>query len=138
MTPQRSDVPYRLAKRIFDRGVAAVLLMLLSPLLLLALTAIALDMLLVPRDRGRWLYRERRISRGRRHEPVSHGRNNRAMRLLDFRQQPARRLSGEAFEVVDEMHLVVIAERVSDLGPRSAVRTCPAVQRRLESGDSRV
>jgi lipopolysaccharide/colanic/teichoic acid biosynthesis glycosyltransferase len=38
---------------------------LLSPLLLLALVVLALDMLLSARDRGRWLYRERRISRGR-------------------------------------------------------------------------
>jgi lipopolysaccharide/colanic/teichoic acid biosynthesis glycosyltransferase len=60
-----TQVPYPLAKRLFDRGVAALLLLLLSPLLLLALLVLALDMLLVRRDRGRWLYRERRISRGR-------------------------------------------------------------------------
>jgi len=65
MTRPPSEVPYRFAKRIFDRGVVAILLLLLSPLLLLALAVIALDMLLVSRDRGRWLYRERRISRGR-------------------------------------------------------------------------
>ena len=65
MTQQRSEVPYRLAKRLFDRAVAILLILLLSPLLLAALAAIALDLLLVPRDRGRWLYRERRISRGR-------------------------------------------------------------------------
>jgi lipopolysaccharide/colanic/teichoic acid biosynthesis glycosyltransferase len=60
-----SDVPYPVAKRLFDRSVAVLLLVLLSPLLLLALLVLALDMLFVPRDRGRWLYRERRISRGR-------------------------------------------------------------------------
>jgi lipopolysaccharide/colanic/teichoic acid biosynthesis glycosyltransferase len=65
MTPQRSEVPYRLTKRLFDRGVAVLLLITLSPLLLLALAVIGLDMLLVPGDRGRLLYRERRISRGR-------------------------------------------------------------------------
>ncbi len=59
------DVPYPLAKRVFDRTVAAFLVLLLSPLLLLALAVLSVDMLLVPRDRGRWLYRERRISRGR-------------------------------------------------------------------------
>jgi lipopolysaccharide/colanic/teichoic acid biosynthesis glycosyltransferase len=59
------DVPYPLAKRLFDRGVAVGLILLLSPLLLLALVVLALDMLLVPGDRGRWLYRERRISHGR-------------------------------------------------------------------------
>jgi lipopolysaccharide/colanic/teichoic acid biosynthesis glycosyltransferase len=62
------DVPYPLAKRVFDRTVAAVLLFVLSPLLLLALAVLACDMLGVPRDRGRWLYRERRISRGREFE----------------------------------------------------------------------
>ena len=59
-----SDVPYPLAKRLFDRAAAVCLIVLLSPLLLLALVVLALDMLLEPRDRGRWLYRERRISRG--------------------------------------------------------------------------
>ena len=58
------DVPYPPAKRFCDRAVAALLLVLLSPLLLLALLVLAVGMLLVPRDRGRWLYRERRISRG--------------------------------------------------------------------------
>ena len=66
MTPQLSEVPYRVAKRLFDRAVATLLLLLFSPLFLLALLLIALDMLLVPRDRGRLFYRERRISRGRR------------------------------------------------------------------------
>jgi lipopolysaccharide/colanic/teichoic acid biosynthesis glycosyltransferase len=58
-------VPYPLTKRLFDRVAAAVLLLLLSPLLLVSVALIALDMLFVPRDRGPWLYRERRVSRGR-------------------------------------------------------------------------
>ena len=58
-------MPYPLAKRAFDRGVALLLVALLSPVFALAFLALALDMLLVPRDRGRWFYRERRISRGR-------------------------------------------------------------------------
>jgi lipopolysaccharide/colanic/teichoic acid biosynthesis glycosyltransferase len=58
-------VPYPLAKRLFDRGVAVLLLVVLSPFLLFGLLVVALDQLVVPRDRGRWLYRERRISRGR-------------------------------------------------------------------------
>ena len=41
---------------------------MLSPLLALAFAILAGDMLSVPRDRGRWLYRERRISRGREFE----------------------------------------------------------------------
>jgi lipopolysaccharide/colanic/teichoic acid biosynthesis glycosyltransferase len=63
-----ADVPYPLAKRVFDRTVAALLLVVLSPLLALAFAILAVDMLFVPRDRGRWLYRERRISRGREFE----------------------------------------------------------------------
>src|SRR5439155_24869561 len=59
------EIPYPLTKRLFDRAVALLLIVLLSPLLLLALLVLALDTLLVPRDRGRLLYRERRISRGR-------------------------------------------------------------------------
>jgi lipopolysaccharide/colanic/teichoic acid biosynthesis glycosyltransferase len=65
MTQPPSEVPYRLAKRLFDRSVAGVLLLLASPLYLLALLVLGVDMLLVPADRGRWFYRERRISRGR-------------------------------------------------------------------------
>ena len=61
-------VPYPFAKRVFDRTVAALLLVVLSPLLLAALAILAGDMLFVRRDRGRWLYRERRISRGREFE----------------------------------------------------------------------
>jgi lipopolysaccharide/colanic/teichoic acid biosynthesis glycosyltransferase len=60
-----ADVPYPTAKRALDRTIAALLVLVLSPLLLLALAVLAADRLLVPGDRGRWLYRERRISRGR-------------------------------------------------------------------------
>jgi lipopolysaccharide/colanic/teichoic acid biosynthesis glycosyltransferase len=59
------DVPYPLAKQVFDRVVATLLLLLALPLLLVAALLIALDMLFVPRDRGPWFYRERRITRGR-------------------------------------------------------------------------
>jgi lipopolysaccharide/colanic/teichoic acid biosynthesis glycosyltransferase len=52
-------------KRLFDLTVSAVLLLLLSPVFGLAFLVIGLDMLLVPADRGPWLYRERRISAGR-------------------------------------------------------------------------
>src|SRR5213593_1408762 len=65
----RADgVPYPLAKRAVDRTVAAFFVVLLSPLLLLALAVLAADMAFVLRDRGRWLYREQRISRGREFE----------------------------------------------------------------------
>jgi lipopolysaccharide/colanic/teichoic acid biosynthesis glycosyltransferase len=45
--------------------VALVLLLLLSPLLLALAVLMGLDMLAVRRDRGGWLYREPRLSRGR-------------------------------------------------------------------------
>jgi lipopolysaccharide/colanic/teichoic acid biosynthesis glycosyltransferase len=58
-------VPPPLAKRLLDLVVAASLLLLLSPLVALVLVAFALDVALVPRDRGALLYREPRVSRGR-------------------------------------------------------------------------
>jgi lipopolysaccharide/colanic/teichoic acid biosynthesis glycosyltransferase len=60
-----STIPYPLAKRAFDVVVAALLLLVLSPILLVSALLLGLDMLFVPRDRGPWLYRERRITRGR-------------------------------------------------------------------------
>jgi lipopolysaccharide/colanic/teichoic acid biosynthesis glycosyltransferase len=51
-------------KRAFDVVIAGALLILLSPLELLALAAMTVDMAVEPRDRGSFLYREPRISRG--------------------------------------------------------------------------
>jgi lipopolysaccharide/colanic/teichoic acid biosynthesis glycosyltransferase len=56
---------YPLPKQILDKTVAAVLLALLSPFIVVVLIVIAGDLLLVRRDRGPLLYREPRISRGR-------------------------------------------------------------------------
>jgi len=61
-------IPYPLPKRIFDRLLAALLLLVLSALLVVVLAAMVGDMLFVPRDRGPLLRRETRISRGRRFE----------------------------------------------------------------------
>jgi lipopolysaccharide/colanic/teichoic acid biosynthesis glycosyltransferase len=58
------EIQYPLTKRIFDRVVAALLLFALSPLLIVAFLLIGLDMIFVPRDRGAWFYRERRVTRG--------------------------------------------------------------------------
>lgn len=58
-------VPYPLAKRLLDKGVAAGLAVALAPVFAFALGAMGLDMLRERRDRGPLLYRERRISRGR-------------------------------------------------------------------------
>lgn len=53
------------AKRLLDLAFATLLLLLLSPVLVVVLVAMALDLAFVRRDRGGLLYREERISRGR-------------------------------------------------------------------------
>ncbi len=53
------------AKRALDVTVGAALFVAVAPLLALAVLAMALDMLVCPSDRGRYLYRERRLSAGR-------------------------------------------------------------------------
>jgi lipopolysaccharide/colanic/teichoic acid biosynthesis glycosyltransferase len=60
-----SLVPYPASKRALDKGVAAALLLALSPVFAIVLGGIGVDMLVARRDRGPVLYRERRISRGR-------------------------------------------------------------------------
>lgn len=62
---QTAEIPYPLAKLVFDRVVAAILVFAAIPVLLVAVLLMGLDMLFVGRDRGPWFYRERRISRGR-------------------------------------------------------------------------
>jgi lipopolysaccharide/colanic/teichoic acid biosynthesis glycosyltransferase len=56
---------YPPAKRALDRVLAVALLVLLSPVFAVALGAMAWDWIRYPRDRGPFLYRERRVSRGR-------------------------------------------------------------------------
>jgi lipopolysaccharide/colanic/teichoic acid biosynthesis glycosyltransferase len=56
---------YPFAKRILDKAMSLALLVVLSPLLAFIVAAMGADMLVRRRDRGGWLYRERRISRGR-------------------------------------------------------------------------
>ena len=58
-------VPYPLLKWLSDKVLAGALLLLLAPVFAVVYVAMALDMLLARADRGPWLYRERRISRGR-------------------------------------------------------------------------
>jgi lipopolysaccharide/colanic/teichoic acid biosynthesis glycosyltransferase len=53
------------AKRLLDVSCATLLLLILTPVLVVVVAAMALDALLVPRDRGGLVYREPRISRGR-------------------------------------------------------------------------
>jgi lipopolysaccharide/colanic/teichoic acid biosynthesis glycosyltransferase len=61
-------VTYPLAKKVTDKGISSLLLVALGPVFAAAYVAIGIDNLLSPRDRGPWLYRERRISRGREFE----------------------------------------------------------------------
>jgi lipopolysaccharide/colanic/teichoic acid biosynthesis glycosyltransferase len=61
-------VPYRTGKRVLDKTVSGALLLVLSPVVGVVLLAMALDMAFARRDRGPFLYRERRISRGREFE----------------------------------------------------------------------
>ena len=52
------------AKRLLDVSCAALLLLLLAPVLIAVVAAIAVEMAFVARDRGAILYSEPRISRG--------------------------------------------------------------------------
>jgi lipopolysaccharide/colanic/teichoic acid biosynthesis glycosyltransferase len=61
---EQALVPYPFLKRLTDKLVALALILFFSPLYLIALLAMGVDMLLRPADRGPWLYRERRVSRG--------------------------------------------------------------------------
>jgi len=61
-------VSYPVAKRILDESVAVVLLLVLSPVFAFIFVAMGLGSALRRADRGGWLYRERRISRGREFE----------------------------------------------------------------------
>jgi lipopolysaccharide/colanic/teichoic acid biosynthesis glycosyltransferase len=56
---------YPAAKRMLDLSVSLVLVVGLAPVFAFLLVAMSVDMLRCPRDRGPWLYRETRISRGR-------------------------------------------------------------------------
>ena len=56
---------YPTPKLILDKTLSAALLVVLSPVFAFLFVAMGLDALLRRRDRGAWLYRERRISRGR-------------------------------------------------------------------------
>lgn len=59
---------YPAAKRALDLSVSLVLLVVLAPVFVFLFVAMGFDMLRCSRDRGPWLYREIRISRGREFE----------------------------------------------------------------------
>ena len=72
------------AKRLLDVVCATLLLLFLAPVLIVVVTAMALSMLIAPRDRGAFLYREQRISQGRVFELLKF-RTLRADALADMR-----------------------------------------------------
>ena len=59
---------YPAAKRVLDVSISLVLLVVLAPLFAFLLVAMGVDMVRCSRDRGPWLYRETRITRGREFE----------------------------------------------------------------------
>jgi lipopolysaccharide/colanic/teichoic acid biosynthesis glycosyltransferase len=67
MNPGRLAVstPYPALKRLVDKVASGLLLVVLAPVFVLVLAAMAVSMLLARRDRGPFLYREPRVSRGR-------------------------------------------------------------------------
>jgi lipopolysaccharide/colanic/teichoic acid biosynthesis glycosyltransferase len=64
MMSGRGPVPYPMLKQAADKAISLLLIVVLAPVFLFVLATITLDMLVVSGDRGGWLYRERRISRG--------------------------------------------------------------------------
>ena len=56
---------YPVSKRVLDKVLALVLLVGLSPVVAVVVGAMGVDMVIAPRHRGPFLYRERRVSRGR-------------------------------------------------------------------------
>lgn len=80
--------------------MSAALLVLLSPAIAIVLAAMAVDMLFAPRDRGAFLYREQRISRGREFD------------LLKFRTLRREALGMQAGE---EAHARLLEEEAANL-----------------------
>ena len=77
---------YPLAKKVEDKTLAIGLLVLLSPVFAAACGAIAWSKLRNAADRGPWLYRERRVSRGREFE---------LLKFRTLRQDVLDRAAGE-------------------------------------------
>lgn len=62
--PVASPAPYPPLKSLMDKLVSGLLLVLLSPVLAFVLGAMAVNRMVARRDRGPFLYREVRVSRG--------------------------------------------------------------------------
>ncbi len=83
-------------KRAEDVVLAGTLLLLTAPVAAFGACAMAVDMLLCPRDRGRFLYRERRVSQGREFDLLKlRTLRNDALRRMDEPGGHARLLEAE-------------------------------------------
>jgi lipopolysaccharide/colanic/teichoic acid biosynthesis glycosyltransferase len=91
------------AKRIEDIVLSLLFLLALSPLILAALALLAVDMVLVPADRGPFLYRERRLSRGREFD---------LLKLRTLRADPLRLAGGYAGSLEADSRNLTRAGRV--------------------------
>ena len=65
---QQPLVPYPLLKRLTDKLIALILILLFSPVFLFVFMGMVINMLLCPRDQGDFFYREKRITQGREFE----------------------------------------------------------------------
>jgi lipopolysaccharide/colanic/teichoic acid biosynthesis glycosyltransferase len=83
-------------KLVLDKTLSAALLVLLSPVFGFLVAAMGLDMLVHSRNRGPWLYREPRISRGREFELLKFRTLRRAVvEQIDPAESHARMLEGD-------------------------------------------
>ena len=62
--PIKPQPTYPISKWLMDKLITLTFLTLFSPIFLFSVVGMGLSMLLRPKDRGTWFYRERRISRG--------------------------------------------------------------------------
>jgi lipopolysaccharide/colanic/teichoic acid biosynthesis glycosyltransferase len=62
---EQKAAPYPFLKCLTDKLISFFLLAVFVPIIILVVLAMAISMLVRPSDRGRFLYRERRVSRGR-------------------------------------------------------------------------
>jgi lipopolysaccharide/colanic/teichoic acid biosynthesis glycosyltransferase len=103
----RQSDAYPLAKKVEDRAIALGLVVVLSPVFAAAYGAMAYDKLRHPANRGPWLYRERRISRGREFD---------LLKFRTLRRDVLERAAGEEAHArlyeADEVNLTWAGRRV--------------------------
>jgi len=65
MMKDESLVPYPFLKRITDKLLAFSLILIFFPVITVIFSAMFVNMLICPADRGCWFYREQRLTRGK-------------------------------------------------------------------------